>query len=139
MIDKILQQEDIFFNFQRDGAGNGYAIVFVIDGEVVHGGVFTTSFAKKVLLNNPEFLSFYINNGEIEVLIAKISNEEIKFIGDEKLTAVLLSNCTIHHLLFPENRLVMPGWKYNGKYFYLNQNIDGIEKIINGQGEIIND
>jgi hypothetical protein len=136
-MDNILKQEDIFFNLQRDGAGNGYAIAFVIDEEVVHGGVFTISFAKKILLNNPEFSSFYINNNEIEVLIAKTSSQEVRFVADEKLTAVLLSNCTIHHLSFPENRLVMPGWKYNGKYFYLNQNIGGIEKIINGQGEII--
>jgi hypothetical protein len=136
-MDNILKQEDIFFNLQRDGAGNGYAIAFVIDEEVVHGGVFTISFAKKILLNNPEFSSFYINNNEVEVLIAKTSSQEVQFVAGEKLTAVLLSNCTIHHLSFPENRLVMPGWKYNGKYFYLNQNIGGIEKIINGQGEII--
>ena len=51
MIDDILEQEDIFFNFQQDGIGNGYAVVFVIDNEVVHGGAFKVSFAKDVLLN----------------------------------------------------------------------------------------
>jgi hypothetical protein len=33
----------------------------------------------------------------------------------------------------------MPGWKYDGSIFYLTQIIDGVEKKINGQGDIIND
>ena len=139
MIDDILEQQDIFFNFQRDGAGEGYAIAFVIDDEIVHGGVFTISFAKDVLLKNPEFSSVYINNNQIEVLIAKIKDKVFKFIADEKLTAVLLSNCSIHHLVFPQNRLVMPGWKYDGNMFYLIGTIDGVEKKINGQGDIVDD
>jgi hypothetical protein len=141
MINNILEKEDIFFNFKRDGFGNGYAFVFVIGNEVVHGGIFTISFSKNILFNKCEFSSEInmVGDSEKEIIIAKTLDKTYKFIVDEKLTAVLLSDPKIINLKFPENRLVMPGWNFDGKIFYTTESIDGVEKRIDGQGEVIND
>lgn len=141
MINNIWEHVDLKFNFKRDGAGNGHAVVFVMGDEVVHGGTFNLIFSKRVFRDDSIFSSEneMILGEEKEVITAINPEYTTKFIVDEMLTALLLSNPKIIRLSFPKDRKVMPQWKYDGESFYIYQEIDGVQKKINGEGEIVDE
>lgn len=141
MINDIWETRDLKFNIEKDGAGNGHAVVFIMDDEVVHGGVFNIIFSKRVFRSDSIYSSNIeiINEKQQEVITATNSQYTTRFIVDEMFTALLLSNPKIVKLSFPKDRKVMPQWKYDGENFYIYQIIDGIQRKINGEGEIVDE
>lgn len=141
MINDIWELHDLKFNIQKDGAGNGHAVVFIMDDEVVHGGLFNLVFSKRVFRDDSVFSSAIelVNEKEQEVITATNSQYTTKFIVNEMFTAVLLSEPKIVKLSFPKDKRVMPKWKYDGENFYIYQIIDGVQRKINGEGEVIDE
>lgn len=141
MINDIWELHDLKFNIQKDGAGNGHAIVFIMDDEVVHGGLFNLVFSKRVFRDDSVFSSTIelVNEKQQEVITATNSQYTTRFIVNEMFTAVLLSEPRIVKLSFPKDKRVMPKWKYDGENFYIYQKIDGVQRKINGEGEVVDE
>jgi hypothetical protein len=140
MLNDIFEYSDILFNMQRDKPGNGYGIAFVIDGTVVHVNAFNIELSKKIFLDGCSYSSNIedINGTTHEVITASNGFYNIKFIVDDFLTSILLSNPQIVKLRIPEDRKVSSGWLYDGNIFHTNRIIGGIERVINGEGDVIN-
>ena len=140
MLNDIFEYSDILFNIQRDKPGNGYGIAFVIDGTVVYVNAFNIELSKKIFLDGCTYSSNIedINGTNHEVITASNGFYNIKFIVDDFLTSILLSNPQIVKLRIPEDRKVRSGWLYDGSIFHTNRVIGGIERVINGEGDVIN-
>lgn len=121
--------------------GNGYAYVFVMGDDVVYNNAFNIDFCKRVFREDSSFTSTFvsINNEQKEVIICNNSKYRTEFIADEMFTALILSDPKIIKLSFPKDRKVMAGWKYDGQNFYSTKIIDGEEKMIDGEGNVINE
>ena len=140
MLNDIFEYSERLFNIQRDKPGNGYGIAFVIDGTVVYVNAFNIELSKKIFLDGCTYSSNIEDISGIthEVNTASNGFYNIKFIVDDFLTSILLSNPPIVKLRIPEDRKVSSGWLYDGSIFYKNKVIDGVVRVVNGEGDVIN-
>lgn len=143
----ILQTSDIFYSSERDGTYDGIdgpvvehpvtPIAFVISGEVVYAQGFSPSIGDNVFLANPTYTSRIelINDIETEIVVANVNGTITEMVVNDLFTAVLLSNPLA--ILIDKHSLVNTGWSYDENGFFVMQLIDGVERKINGMGDVV--
>jgi hypothetical protein len=135
---------DIIYLKERDGDSattDNWAtpIAFVIDGEVVYAEAFSPAIGENVFLMNPVFTSEIENIDGVptEIVTASIGDVATDMVLDEKFTSVLLSEPLIVEIIRGRDNAVMEGWLYDDDGFYLKEIIDGVEKRIDGMGNVV--
>lgn len=140
----ILTSTDIFYLRERDGDSTttdnpATPVAFVIDGEVVYAHAFSPSIGDNIFLANPTYTSRIenIDGIDTEVVTATVGETSTDMILDEHFTAVLLSNALAIKIKRDTSILVNIGWKYDENGFYQSKYVDGVEKRIDGMGNIV--
>lgn len=135
---------DIIYLKERDGdsatTGNwATPIAFVIDGEVVYAGAFSPVVGEDIFLMSPVFTSQMENIDGVptEIVTASVGDVVTEMVVGEKFTSVLLSEPLIVEIIRGRDNAVMEGWLYDDDGFYLKEIIDGVEKRIDGMGNVV--
>jgi hypothetical protein len=134
---------DIIYLKERDGESattDNWAtpIAFVINGEVAYAEAFSPPVGENIFLMNPVFTSKIENIDEVptEIVTASVGDTATDMVLNEKFTSVLLSEPLIVEIIRGRDNAVMEGWFYDNDGFYLKEIIDGVEKRIDGMGNV---
>ena len=135
---------DIIYLKERDGDSattDNWAtpIAFVIDGEVVYAGAFSPVVGENIFLMSPVFTSQTENIDGVptEIVTASVGDVVTEMVVGEKFTSVLLSEPLIVEIIRGRDNAVMEGWLYDDGGFFLKEIIDGVEKRIDGMGNVV--
>ena len=135
---------DIIYLKERDGDSattDNWAtpIAFVIDGEVVYAGAFSPVVGENIFLMSPVFTSQTENIDGVptEIVTASVGDVVTEMVVGEKFTSVLLSEPLIIKIIRGRDNAVMEGWLYDDDGFFLKEIIDGVEKRIDGMGNVV--
>jgi hypothetical protein len=143
----ILTTKDIFYLRERDGDSTttdnpATPVAFVIDGEVVAAEGFSPPIGDGIFLANPTYTSRIesIDGEDVEVITATVGEISTDMILNEHLTSVLLSNAEAILIRRDSDRAVNAGqgqaWKHDENGFYLIETVNGVERRLNGMGNI---
>ena len=139
----ILTERDIFYLRERDGDSTttdnpATPVAFVIDGDVVAAEGFSPPIGDGIFMANPIYTSRIeqIDGVDVEVITATVGEVSTDMILDEHLTAVLLSNAEAILIRRDSDLAVNTGWKHDENGFYLMETVDGVERRLNGMGNV---
>lgn len=140
----ILTATDIFYLRERDGDSTttdnpATPVAFVIDGEVVAAEAFSPPIGDGIFLANPTYTSRIeeIDGQDIEVITAVVGEVSTDMILEELLISVLLSDAEAILIRRDTDRAVTTGWKHDENGFYIMEIVDGVERRLNGMGNIV--
>jgi|688.fasta_scaffold265458_2 hypothetical protein len=140
----ILTATDIFYLQERDGDSTttdrpATPVAFVINGEVVAAEAFSPPIGDNIFLANPAYTARMeeINGEQVEVITATVGDTSTDMILDELLTSVLLSEPTAIRITRDKSLQVAAGWKHDEKGFYIMQTVGGVERRIDGMGNVV--
>jgi len=140
----ILTETDVFYLFERDGDSTttdnpATPVAFVIDGDVVAAEAFSPPIGDGIFLANPTYTSRIeeIDGKNVEVITATVGDVSTDMILGELLTSVLLSEPTAIRIRRDTSVAVAAGWKHDENGFYVTQTMNGVERRINGMGNIV--
>ena len=139
----ILTERDIFYLRERDGEypetdNPATPVAFVIDGDVVAAEGFSPPIGDGIFMANPTYTSRIeqIDGVDVEVITATVGEVSTDMILNEHLTAVLLSNAEAILIRRDSDLAVNTGWKHDENGFYLMETVDGVERRLNGMGNV---
>lgn len=139
----ILTERDIFYLRERDGDSTttdnpATPVAFVIDGDVVAAEGFSPPIGDGIFMANPTYTSRIeqIDGVDVEVITATVGEVSTDMILNEHLTAVLLSNAEAILIRRDSDLAVNTGWKHDENGFYLMETVDGVERRLNGMGNV---
>jgi hypothetical protein len=139
----ILTERDIFYLRERDGDSTttdnpATPVAFVIDGDVVAAEGFSPPIGDGIFMANPTYTSRIeqIDGVDVEVITATVGEVSTDMILDEHLTSVLLSNAEAILIRRDSDLAVNTGWKHDENGFYLMETVDGVERRLNGMGNV---
>lgn len=140
----ILTATDIFYLRERDGdstttSNPATPVAFVIGGDVVAAEAFSPPIGDNIFLANPTYTSRMeeIDGQTVEVVTATVGDVSTDMIVDELLTSVLLSNPTAIRIERDKSIMVTAGWKHDEDGFYIMQTVGGVERRLNGMGNVV--
>jgi hypothetical protein len=140
----ILTATDVFYLLERDGDSTttdnpATPVAFVINGDVVAAEAFSPPIGDNIFLANPTYTSRMeeINGEQVEVITATVGDTSTDMILDELLTSVLLSDPIAIRIERDKSIAVAAGWKHDEKGFYVMQTVGGVERRINGMGNVV--
>jgi hypothetical protein len=140
----ILTETDVFYLFERDGDSTttdnpATPVAFVIDGDVVAAEAFSPPIGDGIFLANPTYTSRIeeIDGKNVEVITATVGDVSTDMILGELLTSVLLSEPTAIRIRRDTSVAVAAGWKHDENGFYVTLTVNGVERRINGMGNIV--